>query len=298
MRGQLAVCPGVSAPGRYVPVVPATRVILVSDTHLSPAAPEAAANWEAVLRYIEQAAPQLVIHLGDLTRDGAHDPADLEYGRQQLDRLPVRWLAVPGNHDVGDNPRPGLAENSAVDAARQRQWSEIIGADRWSLTLDGWLVLAINAQLVGSGLAAEDIQWTWLQRRLSERTANQPVALVSHKPMAADDAELAAAPPHRFLPQPGRGRLASLFGSAPPALVLSGHAHQYRQLRQDGTDHLWVPTTWAVLPDDRQPVLGAKRSGIISLDFASGRPPRPELVAPDGLAQLTISRDIPDPYHR
>ena len=28
------------------------RVILVSDTHLSPAAPEAEANWDAVLRYV------------------------------------------------------------------------------------------------------------------------------------------------------------------------------------------------------------------------------------------------------
>jgi Icc protein len=298
LRGQLAVCPAAARPAGTFQSVPATRVILVSDTHLSPAAPEAAANWEAVLRHVEQAAPQLVIHLGDLTRDGARDPADLEYGRQQLDRLPVRWLAVPGNHDVGDNPRPGAAEGSAVDAARQQRWSEIIGADRWSLTLDGWLVLAINAQLVGSGLPAEDLQWSWLARRLSERTAGQPVALVSHKPMAADAAELAAAPPRRFLPQPGRGRLASLFGSAPPALVLSGHAHQYRQLRQYGTDHLWVPTTWAVLPDDRQPVLGAKRSGIVALEFAAGRPARPEFVEPDGLAQLTIARDLPDPYQR
>jgi DNA processing protein len=45
--------------------------------------------------------------------------------------------------------------------------------------------------------------------------------------------------------------------------------HQYRQLRLDGTDHLWVPTTWAVLPDQAQPILGAKRCGIVSLELAS-----------------------------
>lgn len=273
-------------------------MILVSDTHLSPAAPEAAENWDAVLRYIRTAAPDVVIHLGDLTLDGAHDPADLRYGRRQLERLPVPWHAVPGNHDVGDNPRPGAPEASAVDATRQQRWNEIIGADHWSLALGGWLLLAINAQLAGSGLAAEESQWSWLEQQLSGRRGDQPVALVSHKPMAAPDAELAAAPPYRFLPRPGRDRLGSLFGGASPALVISGHAHQYRRLREGGTDHLWAPTTWAVLPDDVQPVLGAKRCGIVALEFDGGLPPEPELVEPDGIAQLTVGRDLPDPYHR
>lgn len=163
-------------------------MILVSDTHLSPAAPEAAANWDSVLRHIRAAAPDVVIHRGDRTLDGAHDPGDLRYGRRQLGRLPVPWHAVPGNHDVGDNPRPGASEDSAVDAARQQRWGGVIGADHWSLTLDGWLLLAINAQLAGSGLAAEESQWSWLGQQLSGRRADQLVALISHKPVAAADA--------------------------------------------------------------------------------------------------------------
>src|SRR6185437_3481013 len=58
---------------RYGAGVTAMRVILMSDTHLSPAAPEAAANWDAVLRYVGANAPDVVIHLGDLTLDGAHN---------------------------------------------------------------------------------------------------------------------------------------------------------------------------------------------------------------------------------
>ena len=170
-------------------------------------------------RYIRAAAPDVVIHLGDLTLDGTHDPGDLRYGRRQLDRLPVPWHAVPGNHDVGDNPRPGAPEAAAVDATRQQRWNEIIGADHWSLALGGWLLLAINAQ-------------------------------------------------------------------------------QYRRLREGGTDHLWAPTTWAVLPDDVQPVLGAKRCGIVALESGGDGPPEPELVEPDGIAQLTVGSDLPDPYHR
>ena len=93
-----------------------------------------------------------------------------------------------------------------------------------------------------------------------------------------------------------RGRLARLFGGTPPALVMSGHVHQYRLLRLDGTDHLWVPTTWAVLPDQVQPVLGTKRCGIVSLTFTTGTLAQPEFIEPDGLEQLTVTVDLPDPY--
>jgi len=44
--------------------VTAVPVIIVSDTHLSPAAPEAEANWDAVLGHVSAAAPELVIHSG------------------------------------------------------------------------------------------------------------------------------------------------------------------------------------------------------------------------------------------
>ncbi len=78
---------------------------------------------------------------------------------------------------------------------------------------------------------------------------------------------------------------------------MSGHVHQYRLLRLDGTDHLWIPTTWAVLPDHAQPVLGAKRCGIVSLTLTAGTPAKRELIEPDGLEQHTITVDLPDPYH-
>jgi hypothetical protein len=73
--------------------------------------------------------------------------------------------------------------------------------------------------------------------------------------------------------------------------------HQHRLLRLDGIVHLWVPTTWAVLPDEVQPVLGTKQSGVISLEFCGGSLPKAEFIEPDGITQLTIVRDVPDPNH-
>ncbi len=238
-----------------------------------------------------------MIHLGDRSLDGARSAADLRHGRTQLDRLPAPWRAVPGNHDIGDNPWPGAPAGIAVDAGRHQRWLEAVGADHWSVAADGGVLLAVNAQLLGSGLAAEAAQWSWLEEQAGRHRGRQPVALITHKPVTATAAELTAAPPYRFWPPPARDRLARLFGGTPPALVMSGHAHQYRLLRLDGTDHLWAPTTWAVLPDHVQPVLGAKRCGIVSLTLTTATPAQQELIEPDGLEQLTLTIDLPDPYH-
>lgn len=275
----------------------AAHVILVSDSHLSLSAPQAQANWDAVVAYAGACRPDLVIHLGDLSLDGVRDATDLRHGRTQLDRLPAPWRAVPGNHDLGDNPSPGTPAGGTIDAARRQRWLDVIGADCWSATVGGWAVLALNAQLLGSGLEAEDEQWSWLEARASGLRGGPPVALVTHKPVTAPEPELAAAPPYRFWPSAARDRIARLFGGIPPALVMSGHVHQYRSLRLDGSIHLWVPTTWAVLPGHVQPVLGAKRCGIVSLTLGAAPSAEHELIEPDGLEQLTLTVDLPDPYH-
>ena len=271
-------------------------MVLVSDTHLSRRAPQAQENWDAVLRYTEEAAPDAVIHVGDLSLDGAHESEDLRHAHQQLRRLHAPWHAVPGNHDIGDNPFPGAPGGSAVTAGRRQRWLDVVGADQWSLTVGGWTLLGINAQLIGSGLEAEERQWAWLGQQVSDYGGNA-LALVTHKPLAAPDAVLASAPPYRFVPPAGRRRLADLFAGRPLRLVISGHVHQYRVLRLDGTEHLWVPTTWAVLPDRVQPVFGAKTCGVVALELGPGEPPEHSFVAPRGISQLTILDDLPDPYH-
>jgi 3',5'-cyclic AMP phosphodiesterase CpdA len=274
----------------------AKHVIFVSDTHLSPDAPEAQENWAAVVRHITAAAPDLVIHLGDLSLDGARNPADVEHARAQLELLPVPWTAVPGNHDIGDNPRPGAPDGIAVTEDRRQRWLDVVGADYWSLVIADWTLLAMNAQLAGSGLAAEASQWSWLEDQLRSADPGQRIALLAHKPVTAPAHELAGAPPYRFWPHASRHRLGDLFAGRPPELIVSGHVHQSRHLRLDGSSHVWVPTTWAVLPDHAQPVFGAKRCGVLSLTFGPGPAPQPRFHEPDGIRHLIQNADIPDPY--
>lgn len=274
----------------------ATHVIFVSDTHLSPHVPHAQDNWAAVVGHITAAAPDLVIHLGDLSMDGYRDPAELQHARAQLELLTVPWTAIPGNHDIGDNPVAGTPGEHAISQQRRQRWTEMIGADWWSLAIGDWTLLAVNSQLAGSALAAADDQWQWLAGQVQRLGPGRRIALLTHKPVTAGAAELAAAPPYRFWPPAACRQLAGIFAGHPPDLVISGHVHQSRQLHLDGSWHLWVPTTWAVLPDDTQPVLGAKRCGVASLVFGAGVDPEPAFCEPAGLLQLTIGDTIEDRY--
>jgi 3',5'-cyclic AMP phosphodiesterase CpdA len=273
----------------------AVRVTIVSDTHLSTFAPEADTNWDAVLRYIDGIDPDLVIHVGDLSLDGAFRVDDLHHARRQLDRLEVPWRAVPGNHDTGDNPFPGKPRED-IDATRMEQWRNIVGEDHWSIEVGGWLLIGINAQLFGSGLDDEAAQWRFLETQFADGDRDGPTILILHKPFGLTGDELQAPHPHRYVPEPARQRLMDIVRAHRVGLVVSGHVHQYLRLDLDGTHHLWAPTTWAVLPDEMQPTIGLKRSGVVQLDLEVDGTWDAQLVEPDGLLQLMGLRDIPNRY--
>jgi hypothetical protein len=96
---------------------------------------------------------------------------------------------VSGNHDIGDNPWPGTPEGSAVNADRHLRWLDIVGADHWSLTVSSWTLLAINAQLLWSGLAAEAAQY---RRELVPAAFAWPWALRGRQPPGPASARPAA----------------------------------------------------------------------------------------------------------
>jgi predicted phosphodiesterase len=277
-------------------VAGACRVVVVSDTHLSVRAPEAEHNWSAVLRHVEKTRPDLVVHAGDLSLQGADVAEDLSHSRSQLDLLPTRWRAVPGNHDIGDNPRPDAdtVSDETVDAGRLGRWRDVVGDDSWCTVESGWRLVGVNAQLFGSGLLDEERQWDRLDAELTGPRV--PTVLFTHKPLTAGDDELASTPSYRFVPPPARGRLVELCQQGGVALVVSGHVHQSRALGTAGLAHLWAPTTWAVLPDWLQPPIGTKRCGILELDLRDDGGFDSRWVEPAGMRQLTLEEDIASPY--
>ncbi len=115
---------------------------------------------------------------------------------------------------------------------------------------------------------------------------------MTHKPIAAPTDEIETAPEYRFVPRADR---AFLSGRAFD-LVVSGHVHQYRCQDFDGARHVWAPTSWAVLPDDAQPRFGEKRCGVVTFELGSSADVEPALIEPDGIRQLTLTEDLPNPY--
>lgn len=268
------------------------RVVVVSDSHFSLRTPEAEENWDAVVRHVGELRPDLVIHVGDVSVDGAHRPDELALASEQLGRLPVDWLVVPGNHDVGDNPG-GTPSDEDITADRLSRWRETFGPDRWVADLGTWRLVGVNAHLFGVGGTEERDQWAFLAA--SFETERRTV-LITHKPLTAGGEELATAPPYRFVPEPARPRLTALCREAGVEIVISGHVHQRRQLEAAGLKHLWATTTWAVLPDELQPVIGAKRCGVLELALPDAGEAEPAWVEPAGMSQLTLGKDIPSPY--
>jgi len=247
--------------------MPPFRVIHISDTHLSRHRAWFVPNFQAMAGIISDVYPDLVVNTGDISFDGANREDDLAFSRMCHARLDVPFCAVPGNHDVGDNPwSPGIAP--AITEPRLGRYREQFGPDHWMLDAGHWVLIGLNVQLFGSGLPAETEQWTFLTAAAA-KARGRPVALFVHKPLfheRADEAEVS----HRYVPPDHRGRVLDLLGPG-LQLVASGHVHQHRRLRVDGIAHCWAPSTAFVLPDHRQPRLGTKHIGYIDYAFHEDR---------------------------
>ena len=101
------------------------RVVQITDTHLSRTKPHFAENWPTLATWVRSRRPDLVIHTGDVTVDGADQENDLVVSAAALRELGAPVLCVPGNHDVGE------ARNryQPVNSERIAGWRRHLGPD-------------------------------------------------------------------------------------------------------------------------------------------------------------------------
>lgn len=258
------------------------RIALIADSHLSPRAPECVANWHAARRAVERLSPDLTVHLGDISLDGQTHPEELVFAADLLRRWPTEVRCVPGNHDMGD----GSGE-APLDDALLATYEQLFGPDHWSVTVDGWQLLGINAQLLGSGTPQELEQWRWLEARACAVDAPTRTALFLHRPLArvrpGDPKDLG-----RYVAKPARERMLDGPLKATLRLVISGHTHQYLDALATGVRHVWMPSSAFVLPDEMQPRVGEKLVGIGLLELVD-ETMRFDLCCPDGMARHVLS---------
>jgi 3',5'-cyclic AMP phosphodiesterase CpdA len=280
-------------PISYGERVASARVIVVSDSHLSERTPEASAHWDAVVQHLAAAEPDLVVHAGDISADGADRAADLAFARRRLDQVTAPLALVPGNHDIGDTPVAAAGHGPSVDAERLARFRDEVGADRFAVGLGPWRVVGLDAQLLAAGSDDEAEQWDWLERELATGSA-APLVLVLHKPLVPVPGDTDR--PARYIPPPARDRLLALLGTVDVRLVVSGHVHQALRHHEAGLDQVWVPSTWAVLPDSLQPTVGDKVAGLVELVLHDDGRLDVATLVPAGVRRLVVGVDIEDPY--
>lgn len=259
------------------------RIAVVTDSHLGPEAHAFNDNWRAVRAFVAEEALDLTVHLGDITVDGAKDPADLQHAWAASADWPTPIRFLPGNHDIGDNPPgPGVAASEPLRPARLADYRTIFGSDRWALDAAGWYLIGLNAQLLGTDTGDEAEQWAWLTATLAA-APGRPVVLFLHKPLF-QDSPADELPHQRYVPVVARRRLFALLAPVRLGAVVSGHVHQYRDRVVDGVRHLWMPSTAYFLPDEVQDRIGEKVTGIGMIELTPDRL-RCHLVCPQGVTR-------------
>jgi 3',5'-cyclic AMP phosphodiesterase CpdA len=257
------------------------RVMVLSDIHLSPTHGFFWGNWCIVRDLVNQAAPHAVVVNGDLSINGPDSDAELAFAASALARLDTQVLALPGNHDVGDEP-PGQDARQIINEERIARWSATVGDDRFVMEAGDWLLIGLNAQLLGSGLPHEQEQDRWLDRQLTAAGA-RPIALFLHKPLFIDDPAEEAETVASIQPA-ARARLLARLDDVGVRLVVSGHLHQHRDRALIGMRHVWAP---AVAFAGARPLGGDAACGILALDFSADHV-EVTLMRPDGL----VSHDL------
>lgn len=272
------------------------RIIQISDTHLSPSKTHFNDNWPPLAQWIAQQQPDLVIHTGDVSVDGAGSEADLAYCAGLMRGLGVPWRAVPGNHDVGEARHP----RQPVNAERLANWRRHFGADRWVEDIaagdSGWRLVGFDAMLLGSGERDEAEQSDWLERVMAD-AGNRRIAWFLHKPLFIEAPDEGDTGYWAVKPEP-QTRLMALVRRYSVALVASGHLHKARDLVHGGTRYVWSPASSFLVGHPIQPDLpGDKRLGAVL--YKLGNPSfTADIAAVPGLAEHWLDDVIEEVYPR
>lgn len=256
------------------------KIAVLSDPHIGSSNPVFVPNWERVLAAVH-ARPDIdfAVILGDLTLYGSEKPEDLPFGRRALAALRMPWRAVPGNHDVGDIARDS---HQPATSARQTDWERHIGPAHWHCdALEGWRLIGLNSQVIGTGLPEEETQWRALETAL-KTAAGRKIVLFTHVPLFLENWDEADRPAWALMTA-GRSRLRALIAAHDIRAVVTGHMHRTWQGDLDGTRFIWCAASSFLTYDGSMPAQpGAAELGVTLLTL-EGDTVRSALLAPEGL---------------
>jgi Icc protein len=272
----------------------AFRMAQISDTHLSARKPYFVANFLRVADHIANTGADLVLNSGDMSLDGAAQEEDLIAAKRLHARLHLPLRFIPGNHDIGESQDTPVRRGQPLLAPlTRRRYLAHFGPDYWSLHVPGWRILAINDFLLGSNLAGAEEQIRFV-RQVAATADGGALALFTHRPLfhaSPDEQDVTA----RFINPGPRAELLAALGEIRPALVASGHVHQFVSNFRAGSHHIWAPSTGFIVPDARQPRYGLKQTGYVEHVFMPNGSHISRLVRVRALACPSIV-EFPEAY--
>lgn len=273
----------------------AFRLIQISDTHLAAQVGEgdgggaaARRNWAALRPWLAGADADAVVHTGDLLRLMPDQAADRALAAAELAAVGGTRLVVPGNHDVGHGliDDPGASVEGPITHERVAAHRAAFGGDRFAHELGAWLLVGINAHLLGTGFDEEAEQDDWLRATVRD-AGPRPIALFGHLPLFLAEPGEPADDRTRTFTVPPAPRLRLLDALGPGLrLVGSGHLHQHRSAVVDGVAHVWAPSAAFTFPpslgplplaDPRPPVTGVVEYRLTDRTLVWGTPVVPGL---------------------
>lgn len=263
-----------SAPGAFT-------AVQISDCHVNPDEPASITRFKALRDRVADERPDLVVASGDVSDDGYRHPGFFEYVKESFAQWPAPVLVIPGNHDVGDK----AGEANTVRPQYMARWHAVFGSDRFSVDREGWLLLGLNTQVIGSGLPEEGEQLIWLDDsldRAEQEGRHAAVFLHAAAYLFEPDEVLTGGSQYwGFDPYPRR-ELVKRLHRPHVRLVANGHLHWHHVFERFNAKWVWCPSQHLIVDDAIFPrggdvtgfvkyVFGAEEVsvGLVSLDTPS-----------------------------
>ena len=210
-------------------------------------------RWAAIKHQMSQIEADLLLHGGDVTRDGETHDFEIEQAADDLRTLPFPSFVIPGNMDVGNKHTSrngvkhkwyaqGLGWNDPdrnMTARRLDLFSTYFGPIHWTFMHRAVRFTGFYAAVAGSGLPHEQRFWQLLEQLPSLPRARHHVAVMHYWPFIEqldepawdlvdgdqyDNWYFSIDPPHR-------GRLWDLLQAAGVEILFCGHVHTARPVQ-------------------------------------------------------------------